>query len=99
MFTTLLESRAMRTRRTGGTTLSAMLHGGLIAAGVTVGAHKPPATMPDKPHRDPVVFVPMTPRPHPQAASTHATTSSVPRPPEVVDIVIAPPTITPVGLP
>ena len=36
MFTTLLESRAARTRRTGGTIISAFVHGALIAAAVAL---------------------------------------------------------------
>jgi protein TonB len=98
MFTTLLESRAARTRRTGGTTLSFVVHGALIAAGVTFTAQtktperKPPETIPVK-------FMPLVHEPPPQthqpAPQQSAPTTPMPR----VDLVIAPPTITPNTLP
>jgi protein TonB len=98
MFTTLLESRAMRTRRTGGTTLSAVVHGALIAAGVTVGAHQPLNASPEKPHQASVIFVPVE-RPPLTSHTTTTSTSPVPQPPRPVDLVITPPNITPIGLP
>ena len=97
MFTTLLESRAVRSRRTGGTTVSAVVHGALIAAGVTISARGHSAPLPEPPVPR-VSYIPIAPTPHPHALS-QATQQTVAVPGPPIDIVIAPPTITPVGIP
>jgi len=99
MFTTLLESRAPRTRRRGGATVSALLHGALVAAGVTLTAHQ--RSTEAAPVRDPVIHfalpTPVVPQ-HPAPVSpAHAPQSSTPF--RRIDLVVMPPTITPDHLP
>ena len=99
MFTTLIESRGIHARRTGGTTVSAAVHGVLIVAAIA-GTARDQLRMPhDAPVETPVYVTPRAdPQPVAQAPSP-APTSAPAAPPRPVEIVIAPPTITPVGLP
>ncbi|MDE3174136.1 MAG: hypothetical protein KGN74_13780, partial [Gemmatimonadota bacterium] len=60
MMQTLLESRAARTRRTGGTLASVAAHTGLIAAAVALTARAAPAPL-APPRPEPVTFVRPTP--------------------------------------
>ena len=77
MLNVLLESKARRARRTGGTLASALVHAGLIAGAIvfTRGeTNAKPAGPPDKPER--TVFVtprraPTPPGPRPPTSRTH----------------------------
>jgi protein TonB len=102
MFTTLLESRAPRSRRTGGTTVSALLHGALIAVAVTATSQASGHAAPEPPKEVRIFPIPVRPQPVQPAAQAPSVASppdhpayQVPR----VDIVITPPTITPTELP
>ncbi len=92
MFTTLVESRAVRPRRTAGTVASIVLHGALLTAIVAVAAPKPiDATETDLIEQPTFVIV----RPaEPQAASApaDAVQSTVPQIPQTI---IVPPTSIP----
>lgn len=99
MLTVLLESRAAPQRRVGGTALSMLVHGTLIAAVVAL-------TMPDRGRAgsasdvivNPVRYV--VPAKQVPSVSTHAPvtpTNTAPAPPDVPTIVA--PTITPTELP
>jgi TonB family C-terminal domain len=72
MFTTLVESRAARSRRIGGTVVSAVIHGGLIAAAVLLTLPQRGDATP-KPTPPEVFWVPL---PHHDAPAAPQTTSS-----------------------
>ena len=97
MFTTLVESRAVRRRTTRGAAISIALHSLFIAAAVAL-TH--PRFVDAYPHRDPygpVVYVPApmreTQRP------TAPTSATPPTAPNISQIHIPAPTITPLSLP
>ena len=103
MFATLLESRAPRTRRTGGTALSLLAHGALIAGAVGLTATSTSgATDAPKPPRPDLTYV-ITPPPAPSPAPPSASTSSATQAPAprrvVIDIDgVVPPTLPPIDL-
>ena len=98
MLDVLLESRAPRTRRVGGTVASALLHAGLIAGAVAL-------TMPGPIDGKPVEVEPSTVwiAPSPPPVAPRRTTSSAPLPaaPTVPGPIrgITPPDVVPNGLP
>ena len=69
MFATLLESRAHRQRRAGGTALSLLLHGALIAGAVGLTATATSGAT-DAPKAPPVITFVTTPTPAPSPAPT-----------------------------
>lgn len=99
MFTTLLESRATRTRRPGGTVVSALLHGAIIAAIAAVSVTNDGGAAP-RPEKPPVItYVPIerppliARAPEPIAAAPSATQLQPPL------LTIVAPTIIPTTLP
>ena len=64
MLNVLLESKAVRAKRMGGTLMSVLLHGAIIAGVVALGVRPRPvdARTPDFPNEGPV-YVPVRPRP------------------------------------
>lgn len=104
MLRTLIESRAGRPRRTGGTLVSITLHTALIATAVAVTARATPAP-PPPPIAEPVVYtapVPRAPAPHAPAGPARPPLVTVPRiPMPVIAPVVVPthlPPIDPRGL-
>lgn len=88
MFTTLVESRAPSTRRIGGTLVSAMLHGALIAGAVVLTVPHPVNAKPE-PKLPPVVYFPIDHSRDPQPPTTTKagqTDVSTPTPPKPVDM-------------
>ena len=86
MFTTLVESRAAHSRSIGGTVVSALVHGGLIAVAVLITLpHRGDAT--PKPKDPPVIFIPLdrsakpapAPRPTNSSRSTSAYSPRIPQ--------------------
>lgn len=59
MFTTLVESRAPKARRMGGTVVSAVVHGVLIAGAVMVAHPRSVDANPEPPKPDTVIWVPI----------------------------------------
>jgi protein TonB len=101
MFTTLLESRATRTRRTGSTVASMLFHGGLIAAAIAVTIPGDVDATPRPPEPDPkVIYLPVRPQ-HVDPIDRIPTQSTVQQasPQIPVTLNIVPPTITPNELP
>jgi periplasmic protein TonB len=98
MFTTLLESRATRTRRTGSTVASMLFHGALIAGGVALTIPQIVDATP-RPAERPVIYVEPAPPIDPivSTGSTDIAKPAGPRAPTLVNVV-APP-ITPTDLP
>ena len=100
MFTTLVESRAVRVRSARGAVVSVVLHGTAIAAAVAL-------TMPGRvdakpePHPKPLVFVaaPIVSRANAQRSLMPPHTSPSPTVPQVALPVIHIPTVTPTALP
>ncbi len=100
MFTTLVESRAVRARSARGAVVSVVLHGTAIAAIVAL-------TMPGRvdarpePHPKPLVFVaaPIVPRANAPRSPTPPHTSTSPTVPQIALPVIHVPTVTPTALP
>ena len=66
MLDVLLESKAARTKRMGGTLMSVLVHGAIIGAVValSVGPRRVDARTPDFPEEGPI-YVPMVPKPEP----------------------------------
>jgi len=64
MLNVLLESNAVRTKRTGGTLMSVLVHGAIVTSVVAFGMRPKPvdARVPDAP-RDTIVYIPVEPRP------------------------------------
>jgi protein TonB len=65
MFTTLVESRAPKARRVGGTVVSAFMHGALIAGAVMVTHPRPVDANPEPGVPDTVIWVPIDRTPEP----------------------------------
>ncbi|MEP6620399.1 MAG: energy transducer TonB [bacterium] len=85
MFTTLLESRAARTRNTRGTVASVLLHGALITLAVMI-TMRGPVTADARPTPiTPITFVPIPPpeRPVVHQASSNQPASAVPQAPAI----------------
>lgn len=78
MLNVLLESRATRSRRTGGTVASTLAHAALVAGAITLTTRSGGATVSpsDQPIERPPVFV--TPRAAPPETKVRPPTSSVP---------------------
>jgi protein TonB len=88
MFTTLLESRAPRTRRAGGTVASVLVHGSLIAGAVALTWTRPVVATPAPPTpRDSLIFI------IPREPVPHAPTTARPGPPLPPNHTFRPPTI------
>ncbi|HUX34948.1 MAG TPA: energy transducer TonB [Gemmatimonadaceae bacterium] len=97
MLRTLIESRAGRTRRPGGTLVSITLHTALIATAVAVTARATPAP-PPAPIVEPVIYtapVPRQPAPAAPAAPARPSSLTVPRIPVPVIAPVAVPTHLP----
>ncbi|MES2178861.1 MAG: TonB family protein [Gemmatimonadota bacterium] len=105
MFTTLLESRAVRTRRTGSTTVSALLHGALIAGAVALTLpSQGDAYIEDLTPRDTIIYVPVsrpvTSNPAPSVHSTTTVFNPAPAPAlPVISINLTEHTLPPVDMP
>jgi protein TonB len=103
MFTVLMESRAPRARRVGGTIASALLHGVLIVAAVGV-AHPTRGDANPTVRRDPsLVYVPVkhVPTPThamPQLAHRQTTSSQMPSLPTIAAPTVTPGTIPPMDI-
>jgi len=94
MLRTLIESRAGRTRRTGGTLVSITLHTALIATAVAVTARATPAP-PPAPIVEPVIYTAPVPRAPTPAAPAQPSSVTVPRIPMPVIAPVAVPTHLP----
>ena len=68
MLNVLLESKAVRTKRMGGTLMSVLVHGGIIAAVVTLGVRPTSvdARTPDFPKEPPIYRIPVRPPDRPR---------------------------------
>ncbi|MFL5619580.1 MAG: energy transducer TonB [Gemmatimonadaceae bacterium] len=79
MLNVLLESKAVRTKRMGGTLMSVLVHGAIATGVIAVGVRPKPvnARMPDVP-KPTVIYVPVEPRP--EAPRDPGTRSLVERP-------------------
>jgi protein TonB len=100
MFTTLVESRAPKARRMGGTVVSAVVHGALIAGAVMVTLPRPADANP-KPVEPGPIWVPIDRIPEPShgPATRGATTKPIPQPPTVpIDITFPDPGQTNVSI-
>lgn len=102
MFTTLPESRAPRSRRVGGTIVSVLAHGALIASAValTLTGQAGASAAPPTPPHDTITFV--VPRPPVPRTGTRAPTGqpreTAGRVPAPIDIDIVPPGIPPIDV-
>src|SRR5678816_3356080 len=79
MLNVLLEAKAVRTKRMGGTLTSVLVHGAIIAGVIALGVRPRSidARMPDFPKEGPF-YVPVAPRP--DAPKGHSTRSNVEQP-------------------
>jgi TonB family protein len=99
MFTTLVESRAVRRRSVRGAAISVVLHSMIVAAAVAVTY---PTAVEAHDSRDPlapVVYVPAPPPIRETRQTAAAPFTSRPAAPEIPAIHIPAPTITPLSLP
>ena len=74
MLNVLLESKAVRTKRLGGTLMSVLAHGAIVTVVIVLGMRPKPvdARMPDAP-KDTIVYIPVDPRPEaPRRKPTHS---------------------------
>ena len=86
MLNVLLESKAVRTRRIGGTLMSVLVHGAVIMALVALGVQPRPvdARTPDSP-KDGPIYIPVAPKPkapksHPVRPLSQGPTTPTPTP-------------------
>jgi protein TonB len=91
MFTTLVESRAPKARRMGGTVVSAVVHGALIAGAVLVTLPGAVEANP-KPVEPDIIWIPIDRIPEPThgLATGGTTTKPIPQPPTVPINIIFP---------
>ena len=83
MFTTLVESRARRSRRVGGTVVSAVVHGALIAGAVMLTLPRPVDANPKPKEKPPIYIIPVdrTREPTPPPTQGGPPNAPIPRPP------------------
>lgn len=104
MLNVLLESRAVRTRRMGGTLASVLLHGALVTGAVALGLRPRPidARTPDIPNGGityvPIAPAPETPRGRAVPSPTARASAPVPAPMPLPTFDHVPPGIPPVDL-
>lgn len=100
MLGVLLESRARRQRRSGGMTLSVIIHLAIITATVAGTTVATPAPKPEKPSFVPVTMPPPQPEPKRVTVVRRAMQgAAIPNVPNIVIKHIDPPTTIPVGIP
>ena len=98
MFTTLVESRAVRRRSARGAVLSVVAHTLVIAAAVALTIPTRVDARPDDALRPTVIFVPAPPAPS-EITHTRARTPTTPKPPNASVLSMAVPTTVPPSLP
>jgi protein TonB len=79
MLNVLLESKAVRTRRVGGTVTSTLLHAALVAGGIMLTVQSDPVSARTAPEKGGIIYVPIKTRPRP-AGPVPPTTRPAPGP-------------------
>jgi len=97
MFGTLIESRAVTPRRTGGSIASILIHSAIITGGVVATAKEYVAPAPPDPVHRPIPFVRQVTRSVEQPRSGPVTTASIASVPSMPRLNV--PSIIPVGIP